>query len=72
MTNYKLTIKRKENKLKQTELAKKIGIHKQSYHLKESGKSDFTLTECRMIAQVLDCTLNDLFQGDNHVIEKGR
>lgn len=62
MTNYKLYIKRKESKLKQVDLAKKIGIHKQSYYLKESGKNDFTLTECRMLVQILDCTLNDLFQ----------
>lgn len=65
MIHYNLMIRRKESKLKQTELAKKIGIHKQSYHLKESGKSDFTLTECRMIAQILDCTLNDLFQEES-------
>ena len=57
-----LYIKRREKRLKQKDVAKKIGIHPQSYHLKETGKRQFTIQEGLMLAKVFDCTLNDLFQ----------
>lgn len=61
MTNLNLFIKRRENRLTQKDLAGKIGMHKQSYSEKERGIKDFTLTECRILTKVFDCTLNDLF-----------
>ena len=57
----KLYVTRKENKLKQSEVARKIGIHPQSYHLKESGKRQFTIEEGIRLTKVFSCTLNDLF-----------
>ena len=59
--NHLLYIKRKENKLMQKDVAAKIGIHPQSYHLKESGKREFTISEGKKIAKVFKCKLDDLF-----------
>ena len=60
----KLYVARKENRLYQKDVAKKIGIHPQTYHEKESGKVDFTLREAVMLTKVFGCTLNDLFQAE--------
>jgi len=60
---YGLYVKRRENKLKQEDVAKMIGIHKQSYHLKESGKRQFTIEEGLRLAKLFNCTLDDLFGG---------
>ncbi|WP_346207654.1 helix-turn-helix domain-containing protein [Caldifermentibacillus hisashii] len=57
----KLYVARRERNLYQKDVAKKLGIHLQTYHEKESGKRDFTLREARMLAKIFDCTLNDLF-----------
>lgn len=65
--NHLLYIKRKENKLYQKEVAKKIGIHEQTYSRKEKGQLEFTITEGRMLAKIFDCTLDDLFGGDHHI-----
>lgn len=60
MRNEKLYIARKENRLKQKDLAKKINVSEQTYSRKEKGK-DFTQTEMIMLAKIFNCTLNDLF-----------
>lgn len=57
----KLYVARRENRMKQKDVAKKIGIHPQSYHLKESGKRQFTIEEGLRLARLFNCTLNDLF-----------
>lgn len=57
----KLYVKRKENGLKQSEVAKKINICERSYNLKENGKRDFNITEMKRLAIVFNCTLDDLF-----------
>lgn len=57
-----LFIKRREHFLKQKDVAKMIGIHPQSYHLKESGKRDFTVSEAIRLTKVFNCTLDDLFR----------
>lgn len=62
--NPQVLIKRKERKLKQSEIAETIGISKQSYYLKETGQRDFTITEAKRLAKVYNCTLNDLFKTD--------
>lgn len=62
--NYKLLVARKEKRLYQRELAEKLGIHPQTYHEKEVGKKDFTLTEAKILAKTFHCTLDDLFGGD--------
>lgn len=61
MSNLTLFVARRERKLKQVDLAEKLGISKQSYYRKEKGLSDFTQTEMIRLARIFDCTLNDLF-----------
>ena len=57
-----LYIKRKEQKLLQKDVAKKIGIHPQSYHLKESGKREFTVSEAIKLSKIFNCTVDELFK----------
>lgn len=59
--NLNLYVARRESRLTQKELAKAIGVHPQSYHLKETGKSDFTITEAKIIAKKLNKTLDEIF-----------
>ena len=60
--NAQVYVKRRENKLKQADVAKVLNIHKQSYYLKETGQRDFNETEMKRLARYYGCTLNDLFQ----------
>lgn len=62
--HYKLFIKRKEAKMKQTEVAKALNVTNVTYSLKENGKYDFTLAEAIKLTRIFGCTLNDLFQDD--------
>lgn len=66
--NYKLYVMRREHQMYQRDVAKKIGIHPQSYHLKESGKREFTLREAKMLATLFGCTLDDLFWDRKEVL----
>lgn len=54
-------IKRKENKLKQADVAKILHIDKQTYYLKENGKSEFTISEAKKLATYYDCSIDELF-----------
>ena len=67
--HYKLFIKRKEAKMKQTEVAKALNITNVTYSLKENGKYDFTLAEAVKLTKIFGCTLNDLFQEDVEVVQ---
>lgn len=58
---YKLLIRRREKGMLQREVAELLGIHPQSYYLKENGKRDFTITEARLLARIFECELSDLF-----------
>ena len=42
-----------------------LGIHKQSYYLKENGKREFTISEAKKLAKIFDCTLDELFGEEN-------
>lgn len=46
----------------QENTGKLINISKQSYHLKESGKRDFSLTEAKTLAKYFKKTIDDLFK----------
>ncbi|MCM3211640.1 MULTISPECIES: helix-turn-helix transcriptional regulator [Bacillus] len=59
---HKLYVARRERGLYQKDVARKIGIHPQTYHEKECGKKDFTLKEAKALTKLFGCTLNDLFQ----------
>lgn len=59
--NHQVYIARKENKLKQVDVAKKLGMHKQTYYQKENGISDFTIAEAKRLAIIFNSTLDELF-----------
>lgn len=57
----KLYVKRKENRLKQKDVAEILSIHPITYHKKESGKSGFELSEAFVLADHFDTTVDELF-----------
>jgi len=59
--NIKLYVARRERGLYQKDVAKRIGLHPQTYHEKEVGKTEFTIREALLLCKLFDCTLNDLF-----------
>jgi len=56
-----LFIARKEKRKSQGDIAKVLNIHAQSYHLKESGKREFTVSEAIKLAQYFNTSLDNLF-----------
>lgn len=66
--NAQVYIKRKEHRLRQADVAKKLGMSTQSYYLKETGKRDFTMTEAKRMALIYGCTLDELFPVKKEVI----
>ncbi len=61
----KLKLARVEHSLTQAELAKKVGVTRQTIGLIENGGYNPTLHLCIAIARALDKTLNDLFWKEN-------
>jgi len=61
--NVQLYVARREHDLKQKEVAEMLGIHPQTYHLKEIGKKEFLLNECKMLTKIFKKTLDELFGG---------
>ncbi|MFG6147521.1 helix-turn-helix transcriptional regulator [Halobacillus sp. B23F22_1] len=61
MKNKKLKMARAEHDLSQQELAKKVGVSRQTIGLIELGKYNPTLQLCLSICWALDKTLDDLF-----------
>ena len=59
--NESLYVVRRESCLRQKEVAKKIGMHPQTYHLKESGKREFTISEGKKLSELFGKTLDELF-----------
>ena len=59
--NAQVYVKRRENNLKQADVAKILRINKQTYYLKENGKSEFTISEAKLLAKFYGCTLDELF-----------
>ncbi|MBJ8052962.1 helix-turn-helix domain-containing protein [Bacillus cereus] len=57
-----LFIARREQRMTQEAVAKVISITKQSYHLKECGKRDFSLTEAKILAKHFKTTIDTLFK----------
>ena len=55
---------RKERNLKQIDLAKKIGVTRQSMSYYELGISRPSLDNAKKIADILDCTIEDIFFGN--------
>ncbi|MBR2987292.1 MAG: helix-turn-helix transcriptional regulator [Clostridia bacterium] len=59
--NDKLKTRRTELKLSQAELARRVGVSRQTVNMIESGSYNPTLELCIRIAKELGVTLNDLF-----------
>ena len=59
--NYQVLVARKERKLKQKDIAKKLMLSRQAYSRKENGTQDFTETEMKRLAKFYGMTLDELF-----------
>lgn len=57
----KVLVARKEKKVSQKTVADVLKINDRTYSLKETGKTDFTMTEGLVLAKYFNTTLNDLF-----------
>lgn len=56
-----LFIVRRENRIKQTEIAKELNIANSTYSLKESGKAEFTLSEAFFLSKKFGISVDELF-----------
>ena len=63
--NEKMKQARQKKNLSQAELAKIIGVSRQTINMIEKGDYNPTIGLCRKICKVLGCTLNDLFWEEN-------
>jgi len=61
MRNKRMKIARMEVDMKQEDLAKAVGVTRQTISLIESGEYNPTLNLCIAICKELNKTLNDLF-----------
>lgn len=59
--HIQLFIARRERRLKQRELAKILNISSVAYSQKETGKSDFKLSEAITLANHFKMSLDELF-----------
>lgn len=65
MKNLKLKMARMEKELSQIELAKKVGVTRQTIGMIEAGDYNPSLNLCIAICRELEKTLNDLFWEDD-------
>lgn len=56
-----LYIARKEHGHTQKAIAKKLSISPQRYQLKESGKAKFSLDEAKILSELYEMPIDDLF-----------
>ncbi|WP_100372303.1 helix-turn-helix transcriptional regulator [Bacillus sp. FJAT-45037] len=61
MKNIRLKLARIEHDLSQEDLAKKVGVTRQTIGLIEAGKYNPTLNLCLAICKTLEKTLDELF-----------
>ena len=66
MKNIKMKFARIEKDISQTELAKRIGVTRQTIGMIESGDYNPTLKLCLAICRELGKTLDDLFWEDDN------
>nr|WP_320024689.1 helix-turn-helix transcriptional regulator [uncultured Acetobacterium sp.] len=66
MKNIKMKIARVENDISQEELAKLVGVTRQTIGMIEAGKFNPSLQLCVAICRALGKTLNDLFWEENN------
>ncbi|MDO9491947.1 helix-turn-helix transcriptional regulator [Acetobacterium sp.] len=65
MKNIKLKVARAEKDISQEELAKRVGVTRQTIGMIEAGKFNPSLQLCIAICRALGKTLNDLFWEEN-------
>ncbi|MBC3797633.1 helix-turn-helix transcriptional regulator [Acetobacterium tundrae] len=65
MKNLKLKVARAEYDISQDELAKRVGVTRQTIGMIEAGKFNPSLQLCIAICKALGKTLNDLFWEEN-------
>ncbi len=61
MRNLKMKFRRIELNISQTELAKRVGVTRQTIGLIEAGEFNPSIKLCNAICRALGVTLNDLF-----------
>jgi DNA-binding XRE family transcriptional regulator len=59
--NFELKALRAKYRITQRDMAKRLGIAVSSYNQKENGLRDFTLTECKIISEILKHDPKTLF-----------
>lgn len=68
MANEKMKQIRLERQLSQAELARRVGVSRQTVNMIESGDYNPTLALCIRICRELGKTLDELFwEGEDHV-----
>ena len=67
MKNLKPKLARMEKDISQTELAKRVGVTRQTIGMVESGDYNPTLNLCIQICKELGKTLNDLFWEEEQI-----
>lgn len=65
LKNKQMKIARIEKDMSQEDLAKAVGVTRQTIGMVETGNYNPTLNLCISICKVLDKTLNDLFWEEN-------
>ena len=69
MRNLKLKFRRIELDLSQTELARRVGVTRQTIGLIESGDFNPSIKLCVAICRALGVTLNDIFWAEKEADE---
>ena len=64
MLNERMREARQQKGISQTELAKLIGVSRQTVNMIENGDYNPTIALCLKLCKALDKTLNDLFWED--------
>lgn len=68
--HHRLYIARRESRMNQKDTATILNLHPHTYHLKESGKADFTLTEAIKLANHFNRSLDTLFGNHKEVTSR--
>lgn len=61
---------RQNKNIKASEMAAKIGLKTEgAYYKKESGRVPFTLTEGKLVADMLDMSIEDIFLNIDYLVK---
>lgn len=61
MINKNLKILRELKNMQQSDVAKKLNISTHTYHNKETGKTEFTISEAKKISELFSLSIEDIF-----------